>query len=413
VVQLTAPTPEIFPFMAAKRGDIQIAVSPRANCPPPEPPDSPEVIGGPLYQRCWRRLCGNTLDSPRRRLAALVLIAWLPLLALTALADNAFGGRVALPFLHDLETQARLLATLPLFILAETFVPGRLRPLIDQFSVRGLIAPHEQARFDAALASSRRLKSSLLAELLMAGVVYLVGAGLVWNIHPLDLSNWRTGTPAAGWWLRWVSLPLVHFLLLRWYFRLFVDARLFAQVSRIRLSLFPLHPDRCAGLGFLALFGNAFIPVLLAQGFLLAGRMANRIFYAGASLADFKIDLAGVLALVLGAIFAPLLVFFPRLAALKRAGLCDFGALAHHYVERFDHRWLRSPPSGELLGSADIQSLADLSNSFAAVAEMRPIPFTLRDVVQSAGILLLPVAPLILTLVPLKELLLRLLKLLA
>jgi hypothetical protein len=46
----------------------------------------------------------------------------------------------------------------------------------------------------------------------------------------------------------------------------------------------PMHPDRCGGLGFLAGISQAFAPVLLAQGAVLAGMIANRIFYAGATL---------------------------------------------------------------------------------------------------------------------------------
>ena len=208
-----------------------------------------------------------------------------------------------------------------------------------------------------------------------------------------------------------MSLPLVQFLLLRWYFRLSIYARFLWQVSRIDLKLIPLHPDRCSGLGFLAMLSSAFLPVILAQGALLAGMMANRIFYAGASLPDFKIDIGGLLALILTVILAPLLVFSPRLAAAKRSGLRDYGTLANDYVQRFEEKWRQREPINDLLGSADIQSLADLSNSFAVVAEMRPIPFALREVMQVAAIVLLPVAPLLLTSVPLNELLARLLKL--
>jgi hypothetical protein len=382
--------------------------------------NSPEFIGGPLYRLCCRRSCGQAFGSPVRRLVALVLVVWLPLLVLSALAGHAVGDRVRLPFLHDIEMQARLLVTLPLLMMAEGFVRARLRPITGQFIERKLVPPQDTARFEAAVTSARRLESSLAAEVAMLAAVYTVGVAVLWEVHPLELSNWhngddgRSGTTLAGWWMRWVSLPLVQFLLLRWYFRLFIHARFLWRVSRIELNLIPLHPDRCAGLGFLAMLGSAFIPVVLAQGALLAGMMANRVFYAGATLADFKIDVAGLMALILMAILGPMLVFFPRLAATKRAGLRYYGALAQRYVAAFDHKWLqRGPPErGELLGSADIQSLADLSNSFAVVAEMRPVPFSLRDVVQLGGLVLLPVAPLLLTLVPVDELLARLLKLL-
>jgi hypothetical protein len=36
-------------------------------------------------------------------------------------------------------------------------------------------------------------------------------------------------------------------------------------------------------------------------------------------------------------------------------------------------------PRDELLGAADIQSLADLGNSYAVIGEMRAVPFGLQD----------------------------------
>ena len=80
--------------------------------------NSPEFIGGPLYRLCCRRSCGQAFGSPVRRLVALVLVVWLPLLVLSALAGHAVGDRVRLPFLHDIEMQARLLVTLPLLMPA-------------------------------------------------------------------------------------------------------------------------------------------------------------------------------------------------------------------------------------------------------------------------------------------------------
>ena len=138
----------------------------------------------------------------------------------------------------------------------------------------------------------------------------------------------------AGWWLGCVSLPLFQFLLLRWYFRLFIWARFLWQVSRIELKLMPTHPDRCGGLGFLALVSHAFAPLLLAQGALLAGMMANRIFYAGAKLPEFKVEIIGLVAVMVFAVLGPLLVFAPKLAAAKRAGLREYGTLAQRYVAR-------------------------------------------------------------------------------
>jgi len=61
------------------------------------------------------------------------------------------------------------------------------------------------------------------------------------------------------------------------------------------------------------------------------------------------------------------------------------------------------------VGSADIQSLADLGNSFEVVRAMRVAPVTRDAILQLAAATLLPVAPLLLTVMPLQELLQKLL----
>jgi hypothetical protein len=175
----------------------------------------------------------------------------------------------------------------------------------------------------------------------------------------------------------------------------------------------PTHPDRCGGLGFLSQIGHAFAPLLLAQGALLAGMISSRIFFAGASLPQFKLDLIGLVAVKVFAVLGPLLVFGPQLEAAKRAGLREYGTLAQRYVRAFDQKWLRggAPADEPLIGSADIQSLADLCNSYEVIKGMRFVPFTLQTVVQLAVVTLLPVLPLTLTMISLDELLGRLLKL--
>ncbi len=387
-----------------------------------DPVDFSLCLGGPLYQ-LWRRmrLTGDTLQLLNRRIVALTLLAWLPLLVLSLAEGHAWGSSVKLPFLRDAEIHVRLLLALPLLVYAELIVHQRMRPVVKMFFERGLIPDAALPSFNAAIASALRLRNSVAAELLQVALVYGVGVLFVWRTTiALDMASWygvgeggRLQPSLAGWWLGCVSLPLFQFLLLRWYFRLVIWARFLWQVSRLELSLMPTHPDRCGGLGFLGAVCNAFAPVLFAQGTLLAGVMANKIFYAGARLNDFKPEIIGVVALMVFAVFGPLLVFMQQLAAAKRSGAREYGTLAMRYSREFDRKWLRggAPADEPLLGSGDIQSLADLGNSFAVVREMRWVPFTLQNVLQLAVTTVLPVGPLLLTIFPLEELLDRLLKL--
>ena len=65
-----------------------------------------------------------------------------------------------------------------------------------------------------------------------------------------------------------------------------------------------------------------------------------------------------------------------------------------------------------LVGSADIQSLADLGNSFELVRSMRLAPITRDALLQLLVVTLLPVAPLLLTMIPLNEIMRTLVKVL-
>ena len=324
-----------------------------------------------------------------------------------------------MPFLMDVDVHVRFLVVIPLLIVAELVVHRRMRPLVKQFLERDLIPEGAMARFNAVISSAFRLRNSVLAEVLLIAFVYGVGVLVLWRHYmALDAATWYA-TPSpdgsklslAGMWYGYVSLPIFQFLLIRWYFRLFIWARFLWQVSRVELSLVPTHPDRVGGLGFLANTAYAFAPLSVAHGALLAGMVANRIFYLGAKLPEFKMEIAALAAFLVCAVIGPLLVFAPQLAQAKRTGLREYGTLAERYVREFDSKWLRggAPPDELFVGSADIQSLADLGNSFEVVRTMRIAPVTKETILQLAAATLLPVVPLALTMMPLEELLKRLL----
>ena len=114
--------------------------------------------------------------------------------------------------------------------------------------------------------------------------------------------------------------------------------------------------------------------------------------------------------MLLGVLLGPLLVFAPQLAATKRKGLREYGTLAERYVREFDAKWLHggAPAEEPLVGSADVQSLADLANSYEVVRTMSIAPVTKQAVLRLVAATLLPIAPLLLTMMPLEELLKKL-----
>jgi len=297
-------------------------------------------------------------------------------------------------------------------------VHQRMRFVVKQFLERHLIAENNLPRFDAAIASAFRLRNSVLGEVLLIAFVYVVGVLIIWRQYTaLATATWYavpTGgglkLSLSGMWYVYVSLPILQFLLMRWYFRIFIWTRFLWQVSRLGLSLVPTHPDHIGGLGFLSGTAFAFTPLAVAHGGLLAGVIANRIFYLSASLPQFKIEIAVLVVFVLCIVFGPFLVFTPQLAEAKRTGNREYGTLAERYVREFDDKWLRggAPAEEPLVGSGDIQSLADLNNSFEVVRTMRITPVTKDALLRLVAAALAPVVPLALTMMPLEELLKKL-----
>jgi len=378
------------------------------------------VRGGALHRlfvRC--RLAQEPIDLPGRRAIFVVLITWLPMALLALAAGRLFGG-AGVPFLEHLAVHARFLAALPLLIVAETFVHERIKPAVGGFSERGLIAPQDQPRFDRAVASAVDLRDSVALEAIVLLLAF-TGGYWVWTQTSLHVRSWYReigstsagvgvseigGLMPAGYWYIFVALPIFHFILFRWYFRLLIWYRFLWQVSRIPLRLNALHPDRAGGLGFLNASIIAFAPVLLAHTVFLSGVVADRIWHQGERLPQFKLELAGVCLVLILLVIVPLTFFVFQLESARRAAAREYGLVGMGYVNEFRDKWLARRGSAQAespLGSADIQSLADLANSFEVVREMSVVPFNRLAVLRLGFVLILPLLPLTLTLMPLSD----------
>lgn len=180
------------------------------------------------------------------------------------------------------------------------------------------------------------------------------------------------------------------------------------------LQLIPSHPDLSAGLGFLSPTQTKFGRVVFAVSCVIAARIGEEIVYGGASLRDQKSVIASYVATMLIILLAPLLLFTPRLFIVKRRGLLEYGALGSEYTQAFHKKWIRKEGSeGEsILGSSDIQSLADLGNSFGFVRNMRPFPIDRNSLLPIVAAIALPMLPLLLTVYPIQDLVVKIIGLL-
>lgn len=385
---------------------------------PKEPADFSLVLGGPLFH-IYRRahLSGPVLELLWRRVLVISLFAWLPLLWLSAIEGHLYGGQ-ALSFLRDIESHTRFLIALPLLIAAEVFVHRRLRPAVKLFLDRQIVIPQETPKFYAAVESAMRLRNSVPLEVALLIFTYTVGQWFWRTTVALESASWYAVPSAtglhltlAGHWYGFVSIPIFQFIGFRWYMRIAIWFRLLWRVSRLNLHLIPTHPDRAGGIGFLGTSCYAFGPILFAEGALLSGLIASRVLYQGQSLLSFKVSIAALVGFFVLVILGPLTMFTPLLARTRRSGLGRYGTLATVYVDEFDKKWVgRGVKSQDILGTSDLQSLADLAHSHAIVREMRVVPFGLVDLTRLVVVTVAPVLPLLLTIMPLEELISQLVK---
>ncbi|MDI1323978.1 MAG: hypothetical protein PSV36_14600 [Algoriphagus sp.] len=372
------------------------------------------VLGGPFFQLLKRlHLTGTGLELVKLRIIVISLVAWLPLLLLSMLNGQAWGDGLNLPFFEDIDVHIRFLLAVPIMIVAELLVHERISIVVKEFQERNLIPESEISKFHNAIASALRLRNSFIAEISIVVLIYGIGYQLVWNqTAGLDSSAWyseqalgKGNLSLAGIWFRYLSLPIFQFLFLRWYYRIFIWARFLYQVSKIKLRLVPTHPDDVGGLGFMANSIFAFMPLAFAHGTLMAGMISNHIFHDGATLLDFKVLIIVVVVIVICLFILPLFVFSSQLSEAKRRGSMEYGKFASRFVQEFDEKWLKGkkPSDNSLMGN-DIQSLADLAQSFNVVEKMQFVPISKSNVIMLVAVTIIPVLPLVLTMMPISEL---------
>jgi len=382
------------------------------------------VIGGPLYQLYRKtRLLRGPMELVVRRILAIPLICWLPLLVLTAAAGHLIGG-VPVPFLRDPEVHIKLLLALPILIAAEVLVHDRIRLVVGQFEQRDIIARQDQQHFRELVASAMRLRNSVRVELGLFALVLMIGywmwqQNLKLTVSNISISSWYAISTssglhltAAGMYYAFVSLSIFRFLLLRWYFRLFIWYRFLWQVRAMPLQLNLYHPDRAGGLGFLSASLIAFSPIFVAQTTVLSSVVFTRILHGGKTLPDFTMELVvAVLFFVLVAVL-PMAFFITKLERAGRFARFELGALASHYVDDFRQKWVKgsSRPAEPLLGTGDIQSLADMANSFEVVSGVGLFPINKKSLIRLVGAIVVPLLPLTLTVIPLSEIVKSLIK---
>jgi hypothetical protein len=370
--------------------------------------------GGPTY-RLQVRLGLIRAGSHRtvRKALLSILITWGLLLILSTMQGNAIGNHVAIPFLRDFAVHSRFLFAVPILIVAKLILGPRLTHAASHFVESGLVLEQDFAKFDAAVEDGLRWRDSVLPESVLLLLAF--GAAIIGQMSfAPNVSTWHAlkadsgiSLTWAGWWLALFCVPLFQFLALRWIWRLFLWAQFLWRMNRLKLKLVPTHPDEAGGLAFVGEAQSFFGMVLLGYSIAAAGVIANRVVYEKIPLPHFAPAMGVYTFISVAIVLIPLFLFAVTLRKTKRIGLHQYGALALEYTSSFHHKWVigRRQTEETLLGSGDIQSLADLGNSYGLVEKMNSVPMGPRTPIKLALACLVPMSPLLLTMMPLKEIL--------
>lgn len=366
----------------------------------------PSLAGGPLHR------LGALLGLVDTRVGRSIFLG-------LAIAALLWGGVVVLALVTGRSSavfalaviggHVRLLVAIPLFFLCEDRLASHLPPFAEGLRRTGIVQAGQAAAFDSAVSRFNRSAASTRAELVclvLALIPVWIPLGMegmealgttVFARHGLD-------KPVQLWyWL--VCLPVFRFLLLRWLWRLCAWNLFLWRVSRLDLNLVAIHPDRVAGLGYLSVVQTSFSLLVMAVSAVIAAGIAEEIAVTGASLNQFYHMLLVVVLICLVIFVLPLCSFSGQLRLARARGLAAYMDFAGDYVAAFQAKWIRGRrPDEALLGTADLQSLADLGNSVRVVEELRLVPVNRTMLVAFAAAAGAPMLPLLLFQFPVDEL---------
>jgi hypothetical protein len=371
------------------------------------------IAGGPVYRLLMRaRVVPPSGLSIKRLVLSYLVITWVPLTLLTILEGTFYNPALKLDFVRDLETHVRLLLALPLLLAGEAFAHEELRKPVRLLASSPLVGESERPRLQALVQWCLAFRDSVFPELLIIFLVITLGQDH-WRGRALSLTGtWYLGGVSgqqlfhSGRWYAWVCIPIFQFTFYRWIVRFLVWFRFLFGLSRLDLNYEATHPDRMGGAEFITRTAYAFAPFLLAFGTLIAGVVGNHILHGQKTLAHFQKEIVLMVAFATACPIMPLMSFILPVFMARRKALAQYDELSLRYCSAFRQKWIQgdSAPPEPLLGTADIQSLADLDDAYNIIREMGASKAIRTKAIELLVLTAIPITPLILTVMPLESL---------
>jgi hypothetical protein len=348
-----------------------------------------------------------------RRITVLIAIGWLPIVVITGISNLA--GLHSL--LVDYRVYSRMLIAVPALVFGEVAMEARFRTVLGHIRQAGLLDAPDLVYMDGVISSLIRLRDAFLPELAVLALLIVHTATAYKGL--IDATPWlsqRVGTElqltAAGWYAVLVSAPLFQFLLGLGLWKWLLWTFFAYKLSKRNLKLIPTHPDGHGGLGFLGLTASAFAPVAFAAACVIGATWREEMLHRGARLMDFRLPTIALIAVIGLIALGPLVFFVPRLAALRRRGILEYGILAQIHSAEFHEKWIvhRAGHEGEFLQAAESSTLADFGQSYERIEQLKPFPADRGSLYALVAAIAIPALPVIVAQIPVVVVLMDLLK---
>jgi hypothetical protein len=363
------------------------------------------VRGGPSYRiQEAVRLVGPNRWNLGRRIIVAIVIGWVAPVLIVAVTNR--GDAAGL--IKNYPVAARMLIAVPALLAGLTIMESRFRAILAHLYKADLLRAEDLPRMDEILATLVRLRDSVVPELAIL-VIIVARSATAYKGQLIDDPGlaYRVGeqvhlTP-AGWYGVLVSGTLFQFLLLlnlwKWILWIFFAFKL----SRLELKLVPTHPDKNGGLGFLGISPIAFAPTAFATAAVVGAIWRHQIIHDGAHLMTFKLPAIALVVIIAIIALGPLLVFVPKLAALRRRGILEYSIFGQIQATEFHDKWIlnRTGDDAELIDATEIIALQSYGAEYDRIEALNPFPTDKGALIGLALSVAIPSLPTILAEIPL------------
>jgi hypothetical protein len=339
--------------------------------------------------------------------ACLLLLTWIPLVALVLLSGTGSSGPPGQNFFLDFAAYLQFVVGLPLFVIAERVVAERTGDAAHLFASTGVVSREDAAGLDEIHRLIGRLRRSPVSDAVCLGLAYALSVATIYPELHAARPTWHTETLATGMrvfsapgrWEMWVALPVLNYWWLRWIWKIALWCVYLYRLSRFHLTLVASHPDGTGGLGFLSDAQTNFGLVILAYGISnIASTIGYKILVEHASPGQMPVW-GPLVGFVVGApllFTVPLFLFTKQLRRAKRHAIALYSVHTMAEALNFEEEWGSSAP-----GSLDettrtrLATHNQLRTLYEHVHGMRVVPFDLRSFSELIGYATGPFLPLL------------------